>query len=199
VTRRAWILLLIGSGAIAGTGAFAVTNGRSTPSVIPPSHWGLYSNSTWETVAAKFNRRGFNRASVHVVTGTKLMGNGESFAVLGARSDSGRDCFAVVRRTSMGKTICEVSKPLLVFTQRDVCAPCAPGRTPLETLTILALVRDDVNTVTMTSHGDESGLAMVPAGGGTYALNALAVRNNSLLRARGTGTSILAKLRLRLP
>jgi hypothetical protein len=64
-------------------------------------------------------------------------------------------------------------------------------------LTILALVRHDVNTVTMASQGDESGLAIVPAGGGIYALNVGAVRNNSLLRARGTGTSILAEIRLR--
>jgi hypothetical protein len=192
-------LALLGSLAIAGTGAFAVTNGHSTPTVTPAIHWGLYSNSTWDAVAAKFERRGFNRASVHVVTGTKLMATGEPFALLGARSDSSRDCFAVARGTSLGRTICDVSKPLMVFTQRDVCASCAPGRTPLKTLTILGLVRPGVNTVTMTSHGDESGLAIVPAGDGTYAFNVGAVRNNSLLRARGTGTSILAKIKLRLP
>jgi hypothetical protein len=185
--------------AIAGTAAFAVTNGRSAPTVTPPSHWGLYSDSTWGVVASQFERRGFNRASVHVVTGTKLMVTGQPFALLGARSASGRDCFAVVRGTSLGSTICDVSKPLVVFIQRDVCAPCAPGRTPLKTLTILALVRHDVNEVTMTSHGDESGLGIVPAGGGTYAFNVGAVRNNSLLRARGTGTSILTEIRLRLP
>jgi hypothetical protein len=149
-------------------------------------------------LASQVERRGFDRASVHVVTGTKLMVTGQPFVLVGARSGSGRDCFTVVRGTSLGSTICDVSKPLVVFIQRDLCAPCAPGRTPLKTLTILALVRHDVNTVTMTSHGDESGLPIVPAGGGTYALNTGAVRNDSLLRARGIGTSILTEIRLRL-
>ncbi len=174
-----------------------MTNGLSTRTVTPP-HWGLYSNANWDVVAAEFEQRGFNRASVHVVTGTKLMGTGQSFALLGARSDSGRDCFVVVRGTTLGSTTCDVSRPLLVFIERDLCASCAPGRTPVKTLTILGLVRHDVSTVTLTAHG-ESGLGISPAGGGTYAFNFSAARNNSLLRARGTGTSILAAIRLRLP
>jgi hypothetical protein len=199
VSRPAWTLALVGLLALAGTGVFAVTNGHSTRTVTPPIHWGLYSNATWDEVAAQFEQHGFNRASVHVVTGTKLMGTAEPFALLGARSDSGRDCFAVVRGTTVGSTTCHVSKPLLVFTERDLCASCAPGRTPVKSLTILGLVRHDVSTVTLTAHGDESGLGISPAEGGIHAFNLSAARNNSLLRARGTGTSILAAIRLRLP
>lgn len=198
MTRTAWLLTLIGLLAIAGTGAFAVTSGHSTPTITPSIHWGLYSDAGWDRVAVKFERRGFSRASVHVVTGTKLMSTGQPFAILGARSDAGRDCFAVVRGATLGQTICHVSKPLVVFTEHDLCIPCAPGQRPLETLTIVALVRHDVNSVTMTAHGDESGVVISPAGGGSYAFNVGAVRNNALLRARGSGTSVVAETRLRL-
>jgi hypothetical protein len=198
VTRRAWILAVLGLLAIAGTGAFAAAGGHSAPTITPLPHWGLYSNAAWDAVATKFERRGFSRASVRIVTGTKLMSTEQPFALLGARSDSGRNCFAVVRGTALGATICHVSKPLVVFTERDLCDACSPGRSPLKTLAILLLVRRDVNSVTMITGGRESGMDISPAGGGAYATNG-GVRNNSLLRARGSGASILAETRVRLP
>jgi hypothetical protein len=199
VTRRAWILAALGSLAIAGTGAFAATSGHSAPTFTPLPHWGLYSDATWNVVATKLERRGFSRASIHLATGTKLMATGRPFALLGARSDSGRTCFAVARGTSLGPTICHVSEPLLVFTEPDLCAACSPGRSPLKTLTILALVRHDVSSVTMIADGRESGIGISPVDGGNYAFNGGATRNDTVIRARGTGQSILAERRLRLP
>jgi hypothetical protein len=199
VTRRAWILAALGLLAIAGTGAFAATSGHSTSTFSPLPHWGLYSDATWDVVATKLERRGFSRASVHVATGTKLMATDQPFALLGARSDSGRDCFTVVRGTALGPTICRVSKPLVVFTEPDLCAACSPGRSPLKTLTILSLVRHDVSSVTMIADGRESGMGISPVDGGSYAFNAGATRSNTVIRARGAGQSILAEIRLRLP
>jgi hypothetical protein len=199
VTRRAWILAALGLLAIAGTGAFAAASGHSTPNLTPLPHWGLYSDATWDVVATKLERRGFSRASVHLATGTKLMGTGQPFALLGARSDSGRNCFAVARGTALGPTFCHVSKPLVVFTEPDLCAACSPGRSPLKTLTVLSLVRHDVSSVTMVAGGRESGLGISPVDGGNYAFNAGATRNDTVIRARGTGQSILAEIRLRLP
>src|SRR5919107_890801 len=107
MTRRAWLISILGLAAIAGAAGFAATSGNSSPSITAAPHWGLYSSATWNAVATKFERRGYLRESVHVATGTKLMRNGHSFALLGARSASGRTCFAVARGAALGPTICE--------------------------------------------------------------------------------------------
>jgi hypothetical protein len=69
---------------------------------------------------------------------------------------------------------------------------------PLKTLTILALVRRDVTSVTMIDRGRESGVVISPAGGGTYAFNSGTALTNTVLRARGKG-AILAQVPVHLP
>jgi hypothetical protein len=201
VANRAWIVAALGVVVIASAGAGSLLLSRSAPNatITAAPHWGLYSPTTWNVVATKFEQRGFSWASVHVVTGTKLASTGKSFAILGARSGSGRNCFAVARGTALGATICTVSKPLVVFAARDLCVACAPGQSPLKTLTILSLVRRDVTSVTMIDRGHESGVIISPAGGGTYAFNSGAALNNAVLRARGKGASILAQVPVHLP
>ena len=201
VASRGWIIAALGFVVILSAGAGSMLLSRKAPdaTITASPHWGLYTPTSWDVVATKFEQRGFSGPSVHVVTGTKLAGTGQSFAILGARSGSGRDCFAVARGTAVGTTICTVSKPLVVFAARDLCAQCAPGRTPLKTLTIVALVRRDVSSVTMIDRGHESGVVITPAGGGTYAFNSGASLNNTVLRARGKGASILAQVPVRRP
>jgi hypothetical protein len=199
MSRRAWTMLAVGVLAIAASGVFAVTSGRSTSTIKPSPHWGLYSAKTWDAMATTFERRGFARASVHVVTGTTLMSTDQPFAILGARAASGNQCFAVARGTALGPAICRVSEPLVVFTARDVCTQCAPGRSPVKTTDVLLLVRGDVRGVSMIDQGRESGVVISPAGGGLYAFNASGIRNNTLLRARGNGNTILAETLLRRP
>jgi hypothetical protein len=159
-------------------------------------HWGLFSDASWNTVATRFEQRGFARGSVRIVTGTALMRNRESFARPTARSKSGRTCFVVVRGTSMGATICQVSKPLLVFAARDLCAACSPGQSPLETPTMLVLVRHDVSSVETVESTGKSFMPLLPAGEGNSAFNVSGVRYGTILRARGKTNSILAELRL---
>jgi hypothetical protein len=199
MTRRAWTILAVGVLAVAASGAFAVASGRSTSSIRPSPYWGMYSAKTWQVVAAKFERRGFSRASVHIVTGTRLMQTNQPFGILGARDPSGRLCFAVVRGTSLGPTICRVSEPLVVFAARDVCIECSTGRSPVKTTEVVVLVRRDVQGVSMIDQGRESGIGISPAGGGMYAFNAATVRKNTVLRARGEGHTILAETLLRRP
>jgi len=164
---------------------------RSSSSTKPLAPWGLYSAAKWDAVATTFERRGFARDSVRIVTGTRLA-NGQPFALIGARSNSGRTCFAVGRGTVLGATICRTSKPLTVFSEPDACAACSPGRPALKTRTILALVRGDV-TVKMFSHGHESGIGVVPAGAG-YAFNSSFVRTGERLRARNASGHLLASI-----
>ena len=201
VASRGWIIAALGVVVIASAGAGSVLLSRKTPdtTIAASPHWGLYTPTSWNVVATKFEQRGFNGASIHVVTGTKMASTGQPFAILGARSGSGRNCFAVARGAALGASICTVSKPLVVFAARDLCVACAPGRSPLKTLTILALVRRDVTSVTMIDRGHESGIVISPAGGGTYAFNSGAALNNAVLRARGKGASILAQVPVHLP
>jgi hypothetical protein len=201
VAGRAWIIAALGVVVIASASAGSLLLSRKAPNVTITAspHWGLYTPTSWNVVAAKFEQRGFSAASIHVVTGTKLASTGQSFAILGARSSSGRNCFAVARGTSLGATLCTVPKPLVVFAARDLCAACAPGRSPLKTLTILALVRRDVTSVTIFDRGHESGVIISPAGGGSYAFNSGAALNHAVLRARGKGASILARVPVHLP
>jgi hypothetical protein len=194
VTPRAWKTLALGAVVIAAVGGFAVSQGRSSSSTKPPAHWGLYSSAKWDAVAASFARRGFTHDSVRIVTAARLA-NGQSFALLGARSNMGRTCFAVARGIVLGATICRISKPLMVFSTPDTCAACSPGGPALKTRLILGLVRSDV-TATMISEGHESGLGVVPAGLG-FAFNTSPVRPGDRLRARDASGRVLASITFR--
>jgi hypothetical protein len=194
VTPRAWKTLALGAIVIASVGGFAASQGRSSSSTKPQAHWGLYSSARWDAVAASFARRGFTRDSVGIVTATRLA-TGQPFALLGARSNTGRTCFAIGRGIVLGATICRISKPLMVFSAPDTCAACSPGGPALKTRSILGLVRSDV-TATMISEGHESGLGVVPAGPG-FAFNTSFVRPGDRLRARDASGRVLASITFR--
>ena len=194
MTHRAWKLLVFGAVVIAAAAAFAAAQGRSSASNKPSADWGLYSAAQWKAVSMSFGRRGFSRDSVRIVTGTRLA-NGESFALIGARSNAGRTCFAVGRGTVLGTAICSISKPLLVFSAPDRCAACSPGGPALKVKTVLGLVRPDV-TATMISHGRESGLGLVPARPGS-AFNLSPVRPGDRLRARDASGRVVASISFR--
>jgi hypothetical protein len=191
VTRRAWKILVLGLVVIAGLGGFAASQGRSSSSPEIAPSWGLYAPRQWNAVTSRFARRGFARDSVRVVTGTRLA-DGHPFALIGARSNAGRTCFAVARGGVLGAAICRFSKPVTVFTARDTCAPCSPAGRPLDTRSLLALVRADV-TVTMVHDGRESGVGLVPAGTG-FALNSAFIRSADRLRARDASGHVLASI-----
>ena len=190
MTARAWKILALGSVVIVGLGGFAVTQGRSSSATKTAASWGLYSSEQWDAVTASLARRGFARGSVRVVTGTKLA-NGQPFALIGG-SNAGHTCFAVVRGSAIGVTTCRFSNPVTVFFAPDKCAACSPGEPPIDTRSILALVRAGV-TVTMVHQGREGGVGIVPAGKG-FAFNSSFVRSGDRLRARDASGRVLANI-----
>jgi hypothetical protein len=190
VTLRAWKILVVGVLAIAASSVLAVTKGHSSPASKTPASWGLYSTRDWDAITSTFARRGFARTAVHVVTGTQLA-NGQSFALIGSHTNTGRTCFAVARGVALGRTICHISKPLTVFFAPDKCAACSPGGPPENTHAVLALVRGDV-TLTMISQGRESGVGVVPAGMG-FAFNS-SFRAGDRLRARDATGRVLVSI-----
>ena len=175
----------------------ALASPQHAPAEIPLApHWGLFSDANWKTVATRFEQRGFAQGSVRIVTATSLMRNDESFALLSARSKSGRTCFAVVRSTALGATICQISKPLLIFGARDLCAACSPkGQPPVKTMAILVLARRDVTSVQAIEGTNKSFQPLVPAGEGDSAFNG-GGRYGTILRARSKTNAILAVVRL---
>jgi hypothetical protein len=194
VTPRAWKIVSLGVIVIAAGAGFAAAEGRSSSSTKSPANWGLYSSRQWDVAAGSFAQRGFARDSVRVVTATQLA-NGRPFALLGGSSSTGRACFVVARGVALGQTICRLSKPVMVFSAPDICAPCSPGGPPFKTRSILVLVRGDV-TVTMISQGHESGIGVVPAGAG-FAFNYSFVRSGDRLRARDASGHVLASITFR--
>jgi hypothetical protein len=153
--------------------------------------WGwLYSSKQWNVVNAAFARRGFETSSVDVVTAT-MLANGQQFALLGARSNTGHSCVAVARGTAIGAPICRMSKPIVVFYARDTCSPCATGL-PAKSLSVIGLIRGDV-TVTSISQGRESGMSVIPSGIG-FAFNSSFVRRGDRLRARNAAGDVLATI-----
>jgi hypothetical protein len=159
--------------------------------------WGwLYSSEKWDVVKSSLARRGFDPASVKVVTATTLT-NGQQFAIIGGRTNTGRTCLVVARGTAIGATICRISKPIMVFYARDTCTTCSPNGTPMTTLSILGLIRGDVS-VTVSEAGHEGGLGGVPAGIGV-AFNSNFVSGRERLRARDASGRVLASFSLRHP
>jgi hypothetical protein len=187
-------LLVLGAVVVAAAAVFAAGRGRSSSPIKRSAHWGLYSAAQWNAVSVSFARRGFSRDSVRIVTGTRLA-NGQPFALIGARSNTARTCFAVARGTVLGATICRISKPLIVFSAPDTCAACSLAGPALKVHTVLGLVRAGV-TATMISQDRESGLGVVPARPGS-AFNLSPVCPGDRFRARDASGRVLASISFR--
>jgi hypothetical protein len=157
---------------------------------------GLYPSKQWDVLKADFAHRGFAPESVHVVTGTVLT-NHQRFAILGAAKD-GRTCLAVARGSAIGAPICRLSKPLMLFYERDTCAPCSPpGTPPAKSLTVLGLIRGDVG-VTVSSQGREQWLGGVPSEIG-FAFNSSFASAKERFRAHDASGRLIASVTLPRP
>jgi hypothetical protein len=166
--------------------------GIAWPTYHPPVkrqwEW-LYSSEKWDVVKANAARRGFAPDSIHVVTATTLS-NGGRFAIIGGRTEAGRPCLAVARGVSIGTAICRISKPVMIFSAPDLCAPCSPGKPPTKVVSVLGLIRSDV-TVNVVDHGREGGLGAVPADIG-FVFNSNFARANVRFRARDASGRVLS-------
>ena len=200
VTKRFSIIVVAGFAAILATGGWALTAARgSTDAFKPLPHWGLYGDAAWTKLQAHASAHDLRPGSLRIVTGTSLERNRESFAILSARTTSGRICFVVATGTAITRQICRVDSPLMVFTKPDTCAACSPGsKSPLKTLTILALVRRDVQSVVSSYDGQRANVDRVTAADGSTAFNTSGVRVGTTLQALGRSNQVLSELHARL-
>jgi hypothetical protein len=198
VTKRIAVIVLAGLAAVLATGGYALSMRGSTDTIRSLPHWGLYGDASWAKLQGAASAHKLVPASIEIVTGTSLERNRAPFAILRARTTSGRSCFAVATGVVIARLVCRVDSPVMLFTQRDTCAPCAPGgKAPLKTLSVLALVRGDVQAVVSLYGGRAANIERVSAGGGVSAFNAGA-RTGTTFRVLGRSNRVLSELHLRL-
>jgi hypothetical protein len=198
VTKRIGFILATGLVALLATGGYAMSSRGSGNTLKPLPHWGLYTDADWTKLQTALAVDHFVPASLEIVTGTSLERNHQPFAILRARTTTGRPCFAVVAGMAVERVICRLTVPLMTFTKIDSCAACAPGKDkPLQTLTLLALVRRDVQAVTSTSNGRVVNVGVVPVGDGESAFNVSGFRKGTTLKALASTNAILSEIRLR--
>jgi hypothetical protein len=200
MTRRAWTIFAIGMLVVVVSGAYAVTNGRSSSEFKPSPTWGIFSAGQWTSVQERAAQRGFAPASVTLVS-AMLLQNGKPFAFVSA-TKNGRTCFMAVRGVDLAMPICRLAKPLVVFTMHDharegATATSAGHSVPITDL--IGLARQDVTGLVVTSTNPDgrpwrSGQPLLPAPGG-WAF-AGGYRTVTLLTAQNGSGRILARLRV---
>ena len=138
VTRRAWLILVVGVLLAGATGGFALANRGESAVFTPTASWNMFPPAQWQSLRTKAGSRGFAPATLHVVAASSKA-DGTPLAILAGRK-TGRMCFAVVTGHALGRTICKLGKPLLVFAFRD-----RYGNRPA--IDVLGLARRDVQSV----------------------------------------------------
>jgi hypothetical protein len=198
MTRRAWMILVVGALAVAASGALAVASGRSSSEFKLSATWGVFSAGQWKSVKERAAQRGFAAASVTLV-GAMPLQNGKPFAFISA-TKNGQTCFMAVRGVDVAAPICRLTKPLLVFTMRDHAREGASSTSAghlIPMTDIIGLARQDVSGLIMTSTNPDgrpwrSGQPLLPVPGGWSFAGAY--RSVTLLTAQNQDGKILARL-----
>lgn len=175
-------LALAGVLAVTATGGIAYAALRSPPSIGTTSaHWGLYSNADWTRLASAFEQRGFAQGSVWLVAGAGTPAR--PLALLAARRDSGRECFAVARGGTLGRTMCRPETPLAVFRLRG---------------SMVVLARPDVRWVMSTSGTYRANEPLWDAGDGFHAFDGDGIGGHpTMLVAHGAHDRVLQSVTVR--
>ncbi len=152
MTRRAWTILLVGALLSASLGGFVLFD-RGEASVFKPlASGGVFTPAVWETVKQRVAQRGFNTASIRVLTSAGDPQSGKAVTLLGASRPSGANCFILARGTTLGASICRLAKPVTVFTARDQFYELGASgqRHAFPATDAIGLIRRDVASVVMS-------------------------------------------------
>lgn len=152
MTRRAWVLLVVGLlGAVVLAGVALGRNDGSAP-FRPTAAWNMFPPAEWQSLTRRAGLRG-----LHVVSATSRH-DGSPVALL-AGERNGATCFLPVDGTTAGGAVCRLVAPLTLFRFRD------GGWTEL-----LGVARHDVAAVAATATSPTgpwtSGQTLVPVAGG---------------------------------
>jgi hypothetical protein len=152
VTRRAWTILVVGALLSASLGGFVLLD-RGQASVFKPlASGGVFTPAVWDTVKQRVAQRGFNPASISVLTSAGDSQSRTALTLLGAARPSGANCFIVARGTTLGASICRLAKPVTVFTARDQFYEIGASgqRHAFPATEAIGLIRRDVASVAMS-------------------------------------------------
>jgi hypothetical protein len=113
VTRRAWIVLALGLvAAVVTAGAFARAGRSDFQPSKPQPGWGMFSAAEWKTLSLRLERRGFDAAGIRLVGATDTT-KGRAFGLLAGRSRTGTTCVVPVTGTTLGATVCRLTRPFI--------------------------------------------------------------------------------------
>jgi hypothetical protein len=165
-----------------------------TPSKAPPG-WGVFTPAQWKTVSLGIERRGFDAASIRLVNVTDTADH-RPFGLVAGRSNAGTTCVTPVTGTTLGATVCKLSKPLVVFTAPQTWKEGSPARI-VHATAVLGIARQDVSGVVVSELGRQGGTFLIQTG--RLKTFAAGFRNMSSLRAFNLKNETLARLVFRAP
>jgi hypothetical protein len=193
-------MLAVGMVLAASLGGFVLAQRGSSASFKPSASWGVFTPVQWSTVRDRVEGRGFVATSIRVV-GAVQQHDKRAFALIAAESTTGKTCFVPVHGLKLGRTICRVTKPLLVFTAPDYWIDPAAGGRPAHTVRatdVIGIARRDITGVSVdyASYGRRyvQGLPLIGVSGALTFAGGFA--NASVLRARNASGRVLVRLDL---
>lgn len=182
--------------AAAGAGSFAFSRDAARPqSDTSPFPVGqAFTPTEWAGVTRTLARRGFDPATLRVVSGMRLQSPDEPFALIRAASRSRGLCFVPVRGAYPGNATCSLSgrleKPLLVYAATDRWG----GRAATD---IVGVAPHSVVGVSMIdSRGFESGVALIPSTGRLWSFAGGYGDATLIVQARLASGRVAARTRL---
>ena len=168
MTRRAWILLVFGAvAAVVTAGAFAHAGRSEFTSSKPLPSWGMFTPAEWKTVSLRVEHRGFDAASIHLVGVTDTT-RGRRFGLVAGRSRAGATCVTPVTGTTLGMTVCRLTKPLVLFTAPQTWKVGAAFGMPAHVMhatAVVGIARHDVGSIVVQDNLDHpTGMTLIQTG-----------------------------------
>jgi hypothetical protein len=160
VTRRAWLLLVVGALLVGAFGGFALANRGESATFTPTASWNMFPPARWQAIRDRAGARGFSPETVRVVAAVTRQ-DGTPLALL-AGQKSGRTCFVLVHGGAMEPAICKLAKPLVLFAFRDRWG----GRRVVDVLGLASRrVQSVVQETTLQGKPWRSGVVLSPVPG----------------------------------
>jgi hypothetical protein len=199
MTRRAWLMLVVGAAVVAAALAAvavadrgdSITIGTSSPS------GGAFTDTQWNALKQQLAQDGFRAGSVHVVGAAD-----PGFVLLAATRVSGSTCFMPVQGMAVRATVCHLTKPLTTFSVRTPVTPIDSNghsvRVP--STGVVGILRPDVASVSArwtTGRGPESVQYLEPViAAGARVFGCVFFGNSVVLVAHSRGGKVVARLTL---
>jgi hypothetical protein len=145
------MLLAVGALLAASLGGFVLANRGSSAPFKPLPSWGVFTPAQWQSVSARLEQRGFAASSIRVVEAVGQH-NKRIFALVAATSAGGHTCVVPVQRLALGRTICHMTKPVVLFMAPDYWNAAAANGRPVhrvDVTDVLGVARRDVTGVTL--------------------------------------------------